>query len=75
MRVLVETADRRPPPEVQRMVGGPIALARRGLDGGCVRAPGDGEMMLWVLPSTSPANAAMPWDERLRWFPAFRESL
>jgi hypothetical protein len=20
------------------------------------------------LPSTSPANAAVPWDERLRWF-------
>jgi TDG/mug DNA glycosylase family protein len=23
---------------------------------------------LYVLPSTSPANAAVPWDERLRWF-------
>jgi len=23
---------------------------------------------LFVLPSTSPANAAVPWDERLRWF-------
>ena len=23
---------------------------------------------LFVLPSTSPANAAEPWDERLRWF-------
>jgi double-stranded uracil-DNA glycosylase len=23
---------------------------------------------LFVLPSTSPANAAIPWDERLRWF-------
>ena len=23
---------------------------------------------LFVLPSTSPANAAAPWDERLRWF-------
>jgi hypothetical protein len=21
-----------------------------------------------VLPSTSPANAAVPWEERLRWF-------
>jgi TDG/mug DNA glycosylase family protein len=30
---------------------------------------------LFVLPSTSPANAAVPWDERLRWFTAFRESL
>ena len=27
-----------------------------------------GETMLFVLPSTSPANAAVPWDERLRWF-------
>jgi double-stranded uracil-DNA glycosylase len=25
---------------------------------------------LFVLPSTSPANAAVPWDERLRWFRA-----
>jgi TDG/mug DNA glycosylase family protein len=28
---------------------------------------------LFVLPSTSPANAAVPWDERLRWFQALRE--
>ena len=28
---------------------------------------------LFVLPSTSPANAAIPWDERLRWFSSFRE--
>ena len=34
-----------------------------------------GETALWVLPSTSPANAAVPWAERLRWFQAFRESL
>jgi TDG/mug DNA glycosylase family protein len=27
-----------------------------------------GETHLFVLPSTSPANAAVPWDERLRWF-------
>ena len=27
-----------------------------------------GETRLFVLPSTSPANAAVPWDERLRWF-------
>jgi len=26
-----------------------------------------------VLPSTSPANAAVPWDERLRWFRTLRE--
>ncbi|MFL5921378.1 MAG: mismatch-specific DNA-glycosylase [Gaiellaceae bacterium] len=25
---------------------------------------------LFVLPSTSPANAAVPWEERLRWFHA-----
>ena len=28
------------------------------------------ETRLFVLPSTSPANAAVPWDERLRWFEA-----
>jgi TDG/mug DNA glycosylase family protein len=27
-----------------------------------------GETRLFVLPSTSPANAAVPWPERLRWF-------
>jgi double-stranded uracil-DNA glycosylase len=27
-----------------------------------------GETQLFVLPSTSPANAAVPWEERLRWF-------
>ncbi|HEY2310055.1 MAG TPA: mismatch-specific DNA-glycosylase [Gaiellaceae bacterium] len=27
-----------------------------------------GKTKLFVLPSTSPANAAVPWDERLRWF-------
>jgi len=27
---------------------------------------------LYVLPSTSPANAAVPYDERLRWFRALR---
>lgn len=27
-----------------------------------------GETLLFVLPSTSPANAAVPWAERLRWF-------
>ena len=34
-----------------------------------------GETALFVLPSTSPANAAVPWDERLRWFRAFRASI
>jgi G:T/U-mismatch repair DNA glycosylase len=27
-----------------------------------------GETRLFVLPSTSPANAAVPYQERLRWF-------
>src|SRR6476469_1032124 len=27
-----------------------------------------GDTKLFVLPSTSPANAAVPWDERLGWF-------
>ena len=27
-----------------------------------------GATLLFVLPSTSPANAAVPWDVRLRWF-------
>jgi TDG/mug DNA glycosylase family protein len=27
-----------------------------------------GETALFVLPSTSPANAAVPYEERLRWF-------
>ena len=31
-----------------------------------------GSTRLFVLPSTSPANAAVPWDERLRWFRALR---
>jgi double-stranded uracil-DNA glycosylase len=31
------------------------------------------EVPLFVLPSTSPANAAVRWDERLRWFRALRD--
>ena len=31
-----------------------------------------GETLLFVLPSTSPANAAVPWDGRRRWFRALR---
>jgi TDG/mug DNA glycosylase family protein len=31
------------------------------------------ETALFVLPSTSPANAAVPWEERLRWFTALHE--
>ena len=33
------------------------------------------EAKLFVLPSTSPANAAVSWDERLRWFRELRESV
>ncbi len=40
-----------------------LGLQERTLDG----------TALFVLPSTSPANAAVPWDERLRWFRALRE--
>ena len=31
-----------------------------------------GDTRLFVLPSTSPANAAVPWAERLRWFQELR---
>ena len=31
-----------------------------------------GETRLFVLPSTSPANAAVSWEERLHWFRALR---
>jgi TDG/mug DNA glycosylase family protein len=34
-----------------------------------------GDTRLFVLPSTSPANAAVPYGERLRWFRALRELL
>jgi double-stranded uracil-DNA glycosylase len=40
-----------------------LGLQERALDG----------TALFVLPSTSPANAAVPWEERLRWFRALRE--
>jgi TDG/mug DNA glycosylase family protein len=33
------------------------------------------ETLLFVLPSTSPANAAVGWDERLRWFMALHALL
>jgi TDG/mug DNA glycosylase family protein len=33
------------------------------------------ETLLFVLPSTSPANAAVPYAERLRWFSALRALL
>jgi TDG/mug DNA glycosylase family protein len=31
-----------------------------------------GETLLYVVPSTSPANAAVPYAERLRWFRGLR---
>jgi TDG/mug DNA glycosylase family protein len=34
-----------------------------------------GETRLFVLPSTSPANAAVPYAERLRWFRELRDSI
>lgn len=34
------------------------------------RTLGSRPTRLFVLPSTSPANAAVPWPERLRWFRA-----
>jgi TDG/mug DNA glycosylase family protein len=34
-----------------------------------------GETRLFVLPSTSPANAAVPYAERLRWFRELRETI
>ena len=40
-----------------------------------LQSGGVGETMLFVLPSTSPANAAVPYAERLRWFRAFRSLL
>jgi TDG/mug DNA glycosylase family protein len=34
-----------------------------------------GDTLLFVLPSTSPANAAVPYTERLRWFVELRRLL
>jgi G:T/U-mismatch repair DNA glycosylase len=34
-----------------------------------------GSAWLFVLPSTSPANAAVPYAERLRWFTALADLL
>lgn len=34
-----------------------------------------GDTALFVLPSTSPANAAVSWEERLRWFRELRALL
>jgi len=37
-----------------------------------LQEPRLGHTLLFVLPSTSPANAAVPWAERLSWFRALR---
>ena len=33
------------------------------------------DTLLFVLPSTSPANAAVPWEERLRWFRGLHDAI
>ena len=51
-------------------------IAYTGIFGGRVehglQERGLGDTALFVLPSTSPANAAVSWNERLRWFQALR---
>jgi double-stranded uracil-DNA glycosylase len=49
------------------------AFGRRAEHGPQERALGD--VGLFVLPSTSPANAAVPYAERLRWFTALKKWL
>ena len=49
------------------------AFGRRAEHG--LQAHALGTTRLFVLPSTSPANAAVPWDERLCWFRALRAIL
>ena len=44
------------------------AFAERPAHGLAPRTLGPRPTRLFVLPSTSPANAAVPWAERLRWF-------
>ena len=58
----------RPSGDGVRRQGG---LPRRVRRAAGARPPGRGRWAgrrLFVLPSTSPANAAVPWAERLRWF-------
>ena len=50
------------------------AFGERADFGSQVRTIGEG-VGLFVLPSTSPANAAVPYAERLRWFRALHEWL
>jgi double-stranded uracil-DNA glycosylase len=45
----------------------------RGLADHGLRQRRLGDTRLFVLPSTSPANAAVPYTERLRWFRALHE--
>src|SRR5262245_38228911 len=49
------------------------AFGERAVLGPQARSLGD--TALYVLPSTSPANAAVPYAERLRWFRALRQWL
>jgi double-stranded uracil-DNA glycosylase len=62
-----------------RAIGFVGKAAHEGAFGGrCELGPQErrlGGTALFVLPSTSPANAAVSWDERLRWFGAFRDVL
>jgi TDG/mug DNA glycosylase family protein len=64
---------------------GPLAIAfvgKEGFRGAFGERPEHGlqdrrlrDTMLFVLPSTSPANAAVPYAERLRWFHELRRLL
>ena len=47
------------------------SFGRRPVHG--LQEPRLGDTLLFVLPSTSPANAAVPWEERLRWFATLRD--
>ena len=49
------------------------AVRRSRRTSGC-RSASSAATSLFVLPSTSPANAAVPWDERLRWFRALQKT-
>ena len=59
-------------PAIRTLEGEPRGRAMREL-GLQERRLGGTE--LFVLPSTSPANAAVGWEERLRWFRALRKRL
>ena len=59
---------------VRRQGGLPRAV-RRAARARAAAARSIGQTGLFVLPSTSPANAAVPYEERLRWFRGLREWL